>query len=37
MIMTPIGPIRGDIGFRLTDLDDTQPRRVYHISIGHPF
>lgn len=37
VIRTPIGPIRGDIGFRLTDLDDTQPAQVYHISIGHPF
>jgi outer membrane translocation and assembly module TamA len=37
VIRTPIGPVRGDIGFRLTDLDDTQPRRAYHIAIGHPF
>jgi outer membrane protein insertion porin family len=37
VIRTPIGPIRGDIGFRLTDLDGDQPSQVYHISIGHPF
>jgi outer membrane protein insertion porin family len=37
VIRTPIGPIRGDVGFRLTDLDKTQPDQVYHLSIGHPF
>jgi outer membrane protein insertion porin family len=37
VVRTPIGPIRGDVGFRLTDLDDTQPAQVYHLSIGHPF
>lgn len=37
MIRTPIGPIRGDWGYRLTDIEPTQPKSVYHISIGHPF
>jgi outer membrane protein insertion porin family len=37
VIYTPIGPIRGDIGHRLTDMESSQPETVYHISIGHPF
>jgi outer membrane protein insertion porin family len=37
MIRTPIGPIRGDWGYRLTDVEPTQPKSVYHVSIGHPF
>ncbi len=37
MIQTPIGPIRLDWGYRLTDLEKTQPRSVFHLNIGHPF
>lgn len=37
VVRTPIGPVRGDWGYRLTDYDKTQPRSVFHISIGHPF
>jgi len=37
IISTPIGPIRGDVGFRLTDLVPDQPKTAYHIAIGHPF
>ena len=33
-IDTPIGPIRGDIGFRLTDWEESQPEYVFHFSIG---
>ena len=36
MIDTPIGPIRGDIGYRLGDHGD-QPGHVFHFLIGHPF
>ncbi len=37
MIRTPIGPIRADWGYRLTDLEETQPKSVLHLSIGHPY
>lgn len=37
VIRTPIGPVRGDVAFRLTDFDVTQPYQVYHILVGHPF
>jgi outer membrane protein insertion porin family len=37
MLRTPIGPVRADLGYRLTDKEPTQPRSVYHVSIGHPF
>jgi len=36
-IDTPIGPIRSDLGFRLTDYDTTQPRWVFHFSVGPAF
>ena len=36
-IDTPIGPIRGDIGYRLTDWETSQPRYVFHFSIGPAF
>lgn len=34
---TPVGPIRGDVGFRLTDFDTTQPKWVFHFYIGKPY
>ena len=34
---TIIGPIRGDVAYRLTFYDQTQPRVVYHFSIGPAF
>jgi len=34
---TAIGPIRTDLGYRLTDYDTTQPRWVFHFSIGPAF
>ncbi len=37
ILMTPIGPIRGDVGFRLTDVVPNQPGEAYHLAIGHPF
>jgi outer membrane protein insertion porin family len=36
-IITPIGPLRFDQAFRLTDYDKTQPQRVFHFSIGPAF
>jgi len=33
-IDTPIGPIRGDLGYRLTDYEKSQPEYVFHFSIG---
>jgi translocation and assembly module TamA len=36
-IETPIGPIRADTGFRLTDYDTTQPSWVFHLYIGNPY
>jgi outer membrane protein assembly complex protein YaeT len=36
-LMTPIGPIRFDAGYRLTNRDETEPRWAYHIAIGAAF
>ena len=36
-IETPIGPIRTDIGYRLTDYEKSQPNWVFHFSIGPAF
>ncbi|MGD9403455.1 MAG: BamA/TamA family outer membrane protein [bacterium] len=36
-IMTPVGPIRFDVGYRLTMRDVTEPRMVYHFAIGTAF
>jgi outer membrane protein assembly complex protein YaeT len=33
-LMTPIGPLRFDVGYRLTDRDKTESRWAYHIAIG---
>jgi outer membrane protein insertion porin family len=33
-LMTPIGPLRFDVGYRLTDWDKTESRWAYHIAIG---
>jgi outer membrane protein insertion porin family len=35
-IMTPVGPIRFDLGFRLTDYEPDQPDFVFHFAIGYP-
>jgi outer membrane protein assembly complex protein YaeT len=37
MVQTPVGPVRADLGFRLTDREPSQPRQAFHIAIGHPF
>jgi outer membrane protein assembly factor BamA len=37
MVQTPVGPVRADLGFRLTDLEPSQPKQAFHITIGHPF
>lgn len=34
---TPVGVFRVDLGFPLGELEDDQPARVFHISIGQPF
>ncbi len=36
-IITPIGPIRFDLGWNLTDPAPGLPRSVFHVSIGNPF
>jgi len=33
-LMTPIGPLRFDAGYRLTNRDKTESRWAYHIAIG---
>lgn len=37
LVRTPIGPIRADWGYRLTNRERSQPRSVFHISIGNPY
>ena len=34
---TPIGPIRGDLAYRLTYYETSQPRWVFHFSVGPAF
>jgi outer membrane protein assembly complex protein YaeT len=34
---TVIGPLRGDLAYRLTDYEKSQPRWVFHFSIGPAF
>jgi len=36
-LQTPIGPLRGDYGIRITDYNPTQPERVFHFTIGPAF
>ena len=36
-ISTLIGPLRGDLAYRLTYHETTQPRWVFHFSIGPAF
>jgi outer membrane protein insertion porin family len=36
-LMTPVGPLRFDVGYRLTFFDPTEPRWVYHLSVGPAF
>lgn len=37
MILTPVGPVRADVGFRITDRIAREPDWVAHVTIGHPF
>lgn len=37
MVITPIGPLRFDVGHRLTDVVPDADETAYHLSIGHPF
>ncbi|MCA9729207.1 MAG: BamA/TamA family outer membrane protein, partial [Candidatus Eisenbacteria bacterium] len=34
---TPIGPVRADVGHRLTDIIPGQPMTVFHLAIGNPY
>jgi outer membrane protein insertion porin family len=36
-LMTPVGPLRFDVGYRLTLFDASEPRWAYHLSIGPAF
>jgi outer membrane protein insertion porin family len=36
-LMTPVGPLRFDLGYRLTTLDETEPRVAYHFAVGTAF
>ena len=35
-LMTPVGPLRFDLGYRLTDWEPDQPEYVFHFAIGYP-
>lgn len=37
MVRTPVGPLRADLGFRLTDAPDSDPGPIFHFSIGQSF
>jgi outer membrane protein insertion porin family len=36
-LMTPVGPVRFDVGYRLTMHDETEPRVAYHFGVGAAF
>jgi outer membrane protein assembly complex protein YaeT len=36
-LQTIIGPLRTDLGYRITDFDPTEPRWVFHFSVGPAF
>ena len=35
-IMTPVGPLRFDLGYRLTDYEPSEPEFAFHFAIGYP-
>ena len=35
-IMTPVGPLRFDLGYRLTDYEPDEPEYAFHFAIGYP-
>jgi outer membrane protein assembly factor BamA len=37
MVRTPVGPVRVDVGYDLTERPAGQARTVMHLSIGNPF
>ena len=37
MIKTPVGPIRLDVGYRVSEVDSDEPRWVFHFLIGNPY
>lgn len=37
MVRTPVGPLRGDVGFLLTEPSGDQPEAVIHLAVGHPY
>jgi outer membrane protein insertion porin family len=37
MVQTPVGPVRADVAWNLTERPAGEPEAVYHLSIGHPF
>lgn len=36
-LMTPVGPMRFDVGYRLTMHDEVEPRVAYHFAVGTAF
>ncbi len=36
-VTTPVGPVRADLGYRLTSVEPSQPQMVLHLGIGNPF
>ena len=36
-ILTPVGPIRIDLGYNLTEPTPGLPRSVFHLNVGNPF
>jgi outer membrane protein assembly complex protein YaeT len=36
-ILTPVGPIRFDLGYNLTEPASGLPRAVFHVNVGNPF
>ena len=36
-VMTPVGPMRFDVGYRLTMYDENEPRVAYHFAVGTAF
>ncbi|MFH1843793.1 MAG: BamA/TamA family outer membrane protein [bacterium] len=37
MVRTPVGPLRADFAWNLTDRPTGEPVTLFHLSVGHPF
>lgn len=37
ILRTPVGPVRGDWAYRLTEHNKAEPRSVFHVIVGNPF